>query len=432
MQENKLINLEAEQIVLGTCIMNNAYFEKIADILEAKHFAHPAHQAILEHFIKIAQEKVADSITLAEFFKNDKDVASLGGIEYLATLLSFASSIMNIRQYAFMLVELWQKRELKALLESSLENLSNNNFTKISAGLENDIAGLVIHDPKSKTLHIKEIIVEDEKADELGVSPIFVPTGFEKLDEYLGGGVYAKQLMVVGARPSVGKTSLAQNMMINSSKLGKKCLFISLEVDRKNIMLKFLSNLASVSTWKILKKRMSQHEYQAFLQSKEQLKSFEIYVNDSSSLSMPQINSIVKNQIAKQKIDLVVVDYVQIIKSFDTKNKNEALIIKENTTALKALAKQYDVAVIALAQINRKAVEGSKQEPTINDFKGSGGIEEDADVCLILHRDRSEDETSYFSRAGKFIVAKNRHGTTGQITIDFDGEFGIFREINNI
>jgi len=104
---------------------------------------------------------------------------------------------------------------------------------------------------------------------------------------------------------------------------------------------------------------------------------------------------------------------------------------KEITTALKAIAKQYNISVLALAQIGRKGVESAKQEPTINDFKGSGGIEEDADVAIILHRDRSEgQEESYFSRSGKLIVAKNRHGRTGEINIDFDGEFGRFTETN--
>jgi replicative DNA helicase len=156
-----------------------------------------------------------------------------------------------------------------------------------------------------------------------------------------------------------------------------------------------------------------------------------IYVNDSSFLTIAQIGRIIKTQTERQPVDLVVVDYVQIVRGEEVRGKNEAILIKETTSALKGFAKQYDVSMLALAQINRKAVEGSKQEPTINDFKGSGGIEEDADVAIILHRDRTEgQEDSYFSRSGKLIVAKNRHGRTGEINIDFDGEFGRFTETN--
>ena len=127
-----------------------------------------------------------------------------------------------------------------------------------------------------------------------------------------------------------------------------------------------------------------------------------------------------------------MIDYVQIVRSDDGRGRNEATIIKETTTALKAMAKQYDVSMLALAQINRKAVEGANQVPTMNDFKGSGGIEEDADVAVILHRDRTEGkEDGYFSSSGKLIVAKNRHGRTGEIPIHFEGEFGRFNELNN-
>ena len=188
--------------------------------------------------------------------------------------------------------------------------------------------------------------------------------------------------------------------------------------------------MRSIDNWKIQKNILNQSEMAGLLDAKKELKDMEIYVNDSSYLRISQIGQIIKQQIEKQPVDLVVVDYVQIIRGDDVKGKNEALIIKESTTMLKSFVKQYDVAVLALAQINRKAVEGGKQEPTINDFKSSGGIEEDADVAIILHRDRSEEKKDgYFSQSGKLIVAKNRHGRTGEVAIDFDGKFGRFNEI---
>jgi replicative DNA helicase len=249
----------------------------------------------------------------------------------------------------------------------------------------------------------------------------------------LNGGIHSQQLVIIGARPSVGKTTLAQNIILNSSKTGKKCLFVSLEVDKRNVTLKFLSNLCSIPAWKIGRNLVNQAQNQDLNRAKSELRQMAIYTNDSSYLRVAQIGQIIKNQIQKQPVDLVVVDYIQIIKGDDPKGKNEALIIKENTTMLKALAKQYDVGILALAQINRKAVEGANQEPTINDFKSSGGIEEDADVAIILHRDRSEEKKeSYFSESGKLIVAKNRHGRTGEIAITFDGNFGRFIELENL
>jgi len=195
-------------------------------------------------------------------------------------------------------------------------------------------------------------------------------------------------------------------------------------------MIKLLSNLASVEAWKIQKYKTNQGESVSLARAREDLKKMQILINDSSYLRIGQIGQLIKQQIEKQPVDLVVVDYVQIVRGEDTKGKNEALIIKENTSMLKAFAKQYDVAVLALAQVNRKAAEGAKQEPTINDFKSSGGIEEDADVAIILHRDRDEQKTeSYFSTSGKLIVCKNRHGRTGEVGVRFDGEFNRFSEV---
>lgn len=428
--ENNFSNVQAEQIIIGTCIQNNAHFARVADILEPKHFCYLAHQDIWRNFIEIANDMNANHITLAEFFENNERIKELGGKKYLSAILGEASSILNIRELAQVLIELWQKRELENFLLNSIENLKHKKFASVSASLENEIAGLAQQEPKKKTQHVAEVLNDIAKDDAAGASTKFVPTGFKKLDDALSGGIYTQQLMIIGARPSVGKSSICQNIILNAAKLGNKCLFISLEVDKKNVILKFLSDLASVPTWKILKNIINQGEVHAVLNAKKMLKELDIYINDSSSLSINQIKALVKNQIERKPVDLVVVDYVQIIRGDNTNYKNEALIIKEITSGLKALAKQYNVSMLALAQINRKAVEGAKQEPTINDFKGSGGIEEDADVAIILHRDRTNgEEEGYFSRGGKLIVAKNRHGRTGEIAIDFDGEFGRFTEI---
>lgn len=430
---NNFINQQAEQCILGIILLGNHHIDKIADLLEPKHFYCEAHSAIFSRIIEVASDMTADQITLKDFFSNTECIKDIGGVKYLTVLLGEASSLIDIRDYAKKLVELWQKRELQDLLVRSIEALGENKFDTVTANFDNEVSGLAIRDSKKKTQHIAEMLDEMETDDKLGISGKYVPTGFKALDNLLNGGIYSQQLIIIGARPSVGKTTIGQNIILNVSKSGKKCLFISLEVDKRNVTLKFLSNLASVATWRILKKITEQHHDQGLIEAKKKLREMAIYTNDSSYLSISQIGKIIKNQLEKQPVDLVVVDYVQIIRGEETKNKNEALIIKENTTALKSFAKQFDVAVLALAQINRKAVEGANQEPTINDFKGSGGIEEDADVAIILHRDRSEDKKeNYFANTGKLIIAKNRHGRTGEIAVDFDGEFGRFNEIQGL
>jgi len=425
-------NQEAEQIILGTAIMNNSLLLNIADILESKHFSYIEHQAIWKEFIRIGREGgTADPVTLKNFMENNVIFKDLGGSKYLMTLMQLANGIADLRSYAKMLIELWQKREFYELIENCKNELQEKSFSFLSSDFQNKVAGLEFQEPKKQTQCTSDILDDLDKEDAEGLSDKFVETGFSKLDNFINGGLYAKQLYIIGARPSVGKTTIGQNIILNASKAGKKCLFISLEVDKRNVMYKFLSNMKSIDSWKIQKKCLNQSEVADLQVAKKELRNMKIYVNDSSGLNITQIKQIIKNQIDKQPVDLVVIDYIQIMKGEDTRNKNESLIIKENTTALKSMAKQFDIPILALAQINRKAVEGSNQEPTINDFKSSGGIEEDADVAMILHRDRSEDkEDGYFSDAGKIIIAKNRHGRTGVSNVMIQGNFGRFLEIN--
>lgn len=425
------INNEAEQIILGTAILNNSYLVNVADILEDKHFYYKEHKAIWGEFIKIGKEGgIADPVTLKNFMDDDEIFQSVKGSNYLMVLMSVATGIIDIRHYAKVLIKQWQKREAEILLKQSLEDLKSKDFDYITSNINNELSGIEFQESKKKTQHISDIIADIELEDEQGMSSKFTPTGFKGLDAIMNGGIYNQQLCIIGARPSVGKTSVAQDIILRASQQGKKCLFISLEVDKRNVLIKFLSNQASIQNYRIQKNILNKEEKESLKRAKEEIRKMQIYVNDSSSLNIQQIERIIKNQIEKQPVDLLVVDYVQIIRGIDTRGRSEATIIKESTTHLKSMAKKYDMGVLALAQISRKGVDGC--EPSVNDFKSSGGIEEDADVAIILHRERDEEKKDgYFSSNGKLIIAKNRHGRTGEINIEFDGKFSRFNELSN-
>jgi len=425
------INNEAEQIILGTAILNNSYLVNVADILEDKHFYYKEHKAIWEQFVKIGREGgIADPVTLKNFMDDDEAFQGVEGSNYLMALMNVATGIVDIRHYAKVLIKQWQKREAEILLKQSLEDLKSKDFDYITSNINNELSGIEFQESKKKTQHISDIITDIELEDEQGMSNKFTPTGFKGLDGIMNGGIYNQQLCIIGARPSVGKTSIAQDIILRASQQGKKCLFISLEVDKRNVLIKFLSNQVSIENYKIQKNILNKEEKESLKRAKEEIRKMQIYVNDSSSLNIQQIERIIKNQIEKQPVDLLVIDYVQIIRGIDTRGRSEATIIKESTTHLKSMAKKYDMGVLALAQISRKGVDGC--EPSVNDFKSSGGIEEDADVAIILHRERDEEKKDgYFSSNGKLIIAKNRHGRTGEINIEFDGKFSRFNELSN-
>lgn len=425
----ELYNIEAEQAILGTCLMNNKYLLRVGDFMESKHFFEPANAVIWQNFIDIAMKgATVDQVTIKDLFANNEEIKAVGGKAYLSHLLSQASGVIDIREYGLLIEELWKKRQLFLLIEKVKIDLTTNSFDSISAELENELVGLAKFETKKKIKKAGEILDEFEKKENAEM----IPTGFHSLDKLLNGGFEKTHLAIIGARPGIGKTSLMQQIILNASKNGKKCLFFSLEVDQFGVISKFLSNLSNLEDWKIKKRdwQYSKLEFNDLTEAKKFIRESEILVDDSSGLTIEKISKRIRNVLEKNPIDLICVDYVQIIKAEWGKGKNEATLIKEITTELKSCAKKFNVAVVAAAQINRKSVEGATQKPTINDFKSSGGIEEDADIAILLHRDRNQDaKGGYFSNAGIFIVAKNKWGQTGEIPINFEGKYSKFIEI---
>jgi replicative DNA helicase len=418
----ELYNIELEQAILGTVIINNMYFDRaLADITKADHFYEPANRVIWERIEEIIMQGVTDGVILKTFFQNNEVIKQVGGASYLATLLSRATGVIDIRDYAREVRELWQKRQLLALIEKSMTELGDKSFDFVAGNLENEMLGLMTNNRKKKTKEAKEIIKQIKDDRRIGLSSKVIPTGFKELDKVLNGGIRSKYCVVIGGRAGIGKTTIAQNIILSNAKAGKTCLFISMEMTEEEVIFKFCSNLTSISSAKLQDGYLDQSEQISRDRAERELEEMRIFINDSPTLRIGEINRIIKMQLEKTPVDMVFIDYIQIIRGDDAKGKNEAQIIKENTTALAGMAKQYDVAIVALAQINRNGVEA----PKIQDLKGSGGIEEDAHIVILIHRDV---EKGQFLNSGSLIVAKNRRGRTCEIPICFDGEFGRFAE----
>jgi replicative DNA helicase len=426
----RFYNTSAEQAVLGTIILNNAYIARVADFLEEKHFYEPVHKAIWTRIVEVAKDVIANQVTLKEFFANSDSLKSNGGVLYLSTLLAEASAIIDIRDYAKEIVELWKKREMEFLLTSSLNELQEKKFDSVVSNIENEIRGLCTYSDKRKTHHISEVIKEIKNKRASKIEAKIISSGFKALDEKLNGGFYSKQLVIIGARTAVGKTTMLQDIVLKVTLAGKKCLLVSLEVDSERVTLKFLSNVASVAGWKIRRNILTPIEYENVMRAESTVKEIGIYIDDSGDLKATDIERIIKNQIERQPVDLVAIDYIQHIKYENDRNMSATMEISKNVVALKAMAQKFDVAMIAAAQINRAGTD----KPTLAHFEGSSAIEKNADVAIIIHREELKEEErgdSYYSESGLWIVAKNRDGKTGDIPFKLNGEFGRFTEINN-
>lgn len=425
---NKFTNIKAEQAVLGTCILNNIFIAHVADILEEKHFCESSHQAIWNKIVEASKDTVANQITLRNFFEVTEAIKVAGGALYLADLLLAASAVTNIRYYALDIVEQWKKRELHLLLTRSLLELEEKKFDSVASNIENEVCGLNAYSERRKTHHISDSVKQIENKRKLKIKPKIISSGFKSLDEKLNGGFYSKQLAIIGARTAIGKTTMLQDIILRAALAGNKCLLISLEVDSERVTLKFISNLASVAAWKIKRDTLTQIEYENALKAESEIKELGIYIDDSSDMKASDIERVIKNQIEKQPVDLVAIDYIQHIKYENDRNMSATMEISKNVIALKAMAQKFDVVMIAAAQVNRAGVD----KPTLAHFEGSSAIEKNADVAIIIHRDELKEEErgdSYYSNSGFWILGKNRDGKTGDIPFKLDGEFGRFTEI---
>ena len=410
---------EIEQQILGLTIQNKCYFERIEDVIKVEYFSIPFHQKLFEKITEIRKTTNTDgfiNVFLNQYFVDEER-------QEIVSMIHNASTLANIRDYAFSLIELYQKRETVKAMQDFQNTIIEKKYNFATSELLDKIAKLdnVNQDnAKISTLEEIEKEIEDETSEEL-----HFPTGFKKLDEVLNGGLRKGNLTVLGARPAVGKTSWGQQVILNIAKQRKVCLFASLEVNNRQVYDKFVSINKSIPAWKIARKKLNQPETIDYDISKKELKEINdfIFVVDASQ-SIKQIELMVKRHIAKRKLDLLVVDYIQIVKREYNKNISEATAIKEITTGLKDIAKKYNIAVLGLAQINREGVNG--KEPTMSDLKGSGGIEEDADCIILLHRPIADD--AVLSSDGTFKVAKNRWGATRNISFSFNGEITTFFE----
>jgi len=430
-EETKFFNEEAEQALLGMIILNHNHYYKVADLLEAKHFYFFQNQEIWNKIaLNLNGGDSIDGILLKDFFANNDCFKSCGGIDYLRHLLESASAAFDIRSNAKVILDRWKKRELESLLKKSLDEMSEekDSVDTISAKIENELCALESFSDKRKTENISKIIDQIKEKRDLKIVPKIISTGFSGLDEKLNGGLYSKQLAIVGARTAVGKTTLLQDIVLRTSKLGNKCLFISLEIDSERVVFKFLSNVASVAGWKIKRNFLSAIELQNVMGAEKELKEIGIYINDSGDMTAKDIERVVKRQLDLQPVDLVAIDYVQHIKYQNQRNMSATMEISKNVVDLKAMAIKFDVSVVAAAQINRAGTD----KPTLAHFEGSSAIERNADVAIIIHREELEEsqrQHSYYSESGLWIVAKNRDGKTGEIPFRLDGEFGRFTEI---
>ena len=428
-------SLEAEQSVLGAVLMQPDTINQVMDILNANHFYLPEHQAIFRVMVsKSLASQVIDIVTVLEELKANGFFSDQKGKEYLVKLAQMVPSITNIRTYATIVKE---KADVRRLIGISRGLINDAMDPSIKPAELLDRAEQEIYDirqqRKSGSLRpIAEVINEAYDTFNKLTSPdrdkyIGIPSGIASLD-VLTTGLNRSDMIIVGARPGMGKTSFALNIARNVALVQKRTVvFFNLEMSCEQMVNRLLSSEARVSGKKLRTGQLSEDEWSRIGQAAATLCQAPMYLDDTASITVPEMMSRLRRL---DDIGLVVIDYLQLMHS-GKKTDNRVNEVSEITRSLKIMAKELNVPVMVCAQLARTTEKQSNHRPALADLRESGSIEQDADQVLFLYREEyykneKEDPNSVETGTSEVIVAKNRHGELGTVNLAWSGEFTTF------
>ncbi len=433
-------DLDAEVSVLGSLMLDKNAIIHVADILSSHDFYHPAHQKIYEVILELFERgEPIDILTVSHKLKGKKIFKDVGGTEYLSELVSRVPTSAHIEQYATIVKEKHIRREI--INASSVINeqaFEHADFESLIDEVEQKIFGISQRSRPQKFAHIKEGLPEAyerlEKLHQGDKNTLRgVPTHFTKLDNLLSG-FQRSDLIILGARPSVGKTSLALDIARQTAMSGHAVGIFSVEMSRDQIIDRFIASQAQIPLWRLRSGRLNDElEFALVQQALDELSKAPIFIDDSSSPTILQMRSIARRLQLEHKLDLLIVDYIQLIRP-NTSSDNVVAQVSEISRGLKALARELNIPVLALSQLSRDIEKRDSKLPRLSDLRESGSLEQDADVVMFLSRDMNERTDLPEESQGivKVFVQKHRNGPTGTFELGFDKERASFRNIDAV
>ncbi len=439
-------NLEAEQSVLGSILIDNSCMNDASLYVRADSFYLPQHKAIFSAMETqfLNNNGAIDPVIIADALTKDGKYDLAGGRDYLLQLANVVPSTANIEKYAKIVQEQFYLRKLIEVSQGIIEDASSGAG---DAGNILDNAEQRIYDirqgkgklgpEKISSVITNKVFPElkmrtgENKKDHLGI-----PTGFGILDKYITG-LNKSDFILIGARPAMGKTSFALNLAQNITMGARKsCIFFSLEMTKEQLAERLLSSQAGIESQKFRTGELTDDEWLRLGNAVSAFHDIELYLDDTSSITVPEIKSIVRRQ---RNVDCIIIDYLGLVQSAG-RRENRVQEVSEITRHLKMMAKDLNIPVICCAQLSRGTEgRGKMHVPQLSDLRESGSIEQDADIVMFLYRpdyyrnevsEEKQDEID--ENLTELIVAKNRHGGVGTIQLTFDKEFTRFRSIDNV
>jgi len=467
-------NLEAEQALLGAILYDNETFIRVGDKLRPEHFYDPVHGRIFQVCMEmIGHGRLADGVTVAEHFRGSGALKEIGGAQYLVVLLENAARISaHALDYADIIYDLALRRqliqigqEIAAMAaappegttgEEALETAERKLFTLAETGQAS--RGFAHFSEALTTSITLAATAYENKSDVSGIS-----TGLEDLDRALGG-MHQSDLVILAGRPSMGKTALGLNIAFNIARARLQALqqadrdksdrlpggvvgFYSLEMSAEQLATRLLSDAASVESDKIRRGGITRQEYETLRDEAQKLERLPLHIDETGGISITQLMARARRLKRLHGLDLIVVDYLQLVTSPNRRGDGRVQEVSEITQGLKTLAKDLKVPVIALSQLSRQVETREDKRPQLSDLRESGSIEQDADVVLFVYREsyyleRLEPKTGTDEHSAwlkqmdevrnqaEVIIGKQRHGPIGKVKLYFDNRYTRFANLN--
>ncbi len=468
-------NMEAEQALLATLLANNLAYEKVSDFLRPEHFADSAHARIFEACGKLIERgQLANAVTIRNAFHDDSDLADVGGVRYLDELQEASSGIIDARHFGRLIYDLYLRRQLIGVGEDMVNEAFDFDFER--GALEQ------IEDSEQRLFQLAESgqtegglqpfvraltdsILATEAAYKRDGRLVGVSTGLTDLDK-LVGGLHKSDLVILAGRPAMGKTSLATNIAYSVAQARRRerdaaggeqdvpelAAFFSLEMSAEQLASRILSERSGVRSDAMRRGELSSEDMDLVMMASRELETLRLYIDDTPAITVPALRTRARRLKRQEGLSLIVVDYLQLMRpASSSRNEGRVQEVSEITRGLKAIAKELDVPVLALSQLSRAVEQREDKRPQLADLRESGSIEQDADIVMFVYRDEyylsraeptrrpDESQDKYDERHQRWqermdemrglaevIVAKQRHGPTGKVTLLFNADTTAF------
>lgn len=434
-------DIEAEQAVIATCMLDQEACDEVAIALRPENFYRPAHQVIFSAIFDMARDGVrADAISLADKLQANGQLEAAGDRVYLADLNANTFALTNWRRHVEIVKRTAIQRELiRAAAEiNALAYDAPEDINQVVEEAEHSLFNVTEKRISSSFTKMDALIgdafEELTRISAQGDSMLGVPTGFKDVDD-LFHGFRGGDLVILAARPGVGKTSFALNMAVNAAKAGVAVAFFSLEMSGSQLTQRILCSEALVNLGKVRSGKIAEGDWGAIADASNTLSKLEMFIDDTPGLSIMEARAKARRElrhvVGTDKKGLIIVDYLQLMQPPNIRRDgNRAVEVGEISRGLKILAKEMDMPVIALSQLSRAVEMRGKKRPQLSDLRESGSIEQDADIVMFIDRSMDEMEAEDNGRpdlgTAELIVAKHRNGPTRDITLSFSPELTKF------